>query len=357
MTQLLIDVLREPEKLKHLNEFTWAQLLRQARATNLFGRLAHLIEHQASAAALNIPAYVAPHVFAAKRLCTAQHACVQNEAQNIAKALLPLGIQPVLLKGSAYVLGNAPAAIGRMFSDMDILVPRDRLADVESTLMLAGWISHVDDEYDQRYYRQWMHELPPLMHMKRGTGIDVHHALTPLTCRWRADSARMLADAIELPDLPGIKVLQPADQILHSATHLYLESEMPNALRDLSDLDLLLRHHSQHAGFIEQLEQRAQQVGLAKPLDRALRHAHAVFGTPLPTPTLQRLGKISQPVLDALYFDAYRCQHPSGKRWWSPIAQWLLFVRGHWMRMPLPLLVVHLTRKALRREPEAPESK
>jgi hypothetical protein len=66
-----------------------------------------------------------------------------------------------------------------MFSDVDVLVPRDRLADVEAALMLAGWASTNPSEYDQHYYRRWMHELPPLQHIRRQTVLDVHHAILP----------------------------------------------------------------------------------------------------------------------------------------------------------------------------------
>ena len=38
-----------------------------------------------------------------------------------------------------------------------------------------------------------------------------------------------------------------------------------------------------------------------------------------------------------------------GNAWDSGIALWMLYARPHWMRMPLRLLTLHLTRKALRR--------
>jgi hypothetical protein len=34
--------------------------------------------------------------------------------------------------------------------------------------MLAGWAATHHDAYDQRYYRQWMHELPPMQPYARG---------------------------------------------------------------------------------------------------------------------------------------------------------------------------------------------
>ncbi|WP_164045505.1 nucleotidyltransferase family protein, partial [Serratia marcescens] len=65
--------------------------------------------------------------------------------------------------------------------DLDILVPRDRLDEVEAALLAAGWEWVKPDPYDDAYYRRWMHELPPLIHRERDRMIDVHHTILPLT--------------------------------------------------------------------------------------------------------------------------------------------------------------------------------
>ena len=49
--------------------------------------------------------------------------------------------------------------------------------------------------YDQRYYREWMHELPPLLHVRRQTALDVHHAIAPETARGSAIDSKACAEA------------------------------------------------------------------------------------------------------------------------------------------------------------------
>ena len=44
------------------------------------------------------------------------------------------------------------------------MVPRERIETVERTLLDRGWKTPVQDDYDDRYYREWSHEIPPLMH-------------------------------------------------------------------------------------------------------------------------------------------------------------------------------------------------
>ncbi|WP_311964411.1 nucleotidyltransferase family protein, partial [Acinetobacter baumannii] len=95
-------------------------------------------------------------------------------------------------------MAGLDAGRGRLFSDVDILVPKPRLDEVEAALMLHGWASTHLDPYDQRYYREWMHEIPPKVHVRRGISIDVHHAIMPETAADRPDPDLLRAAAIPI---------------------------------------------------------------------------------------------------------------------------------------------------------------
>ena len=258
----------------------------------------------------------------------------------------------------AYVLADLPNARGRLFSDIDILVPESDLDRVESALMLNGWTTLQHDAYNQRYYRQWMHEIPPMRHSKRGTVIDVHHAILPRTARIRADSARMRSSAIPVVGYPNLFVFQPVDMVLHSATHLIHEGELDKGLRDLVDLDLMLRHFARDDGFWPALERRATEVGLTRPLHYALRHAILILDTPVPPGMRIAADSWGPPapmrlLMDALFSRALRPNHPTASDRFTSLARWMLYVRAHWLRMPMHLLAYHLTRKALIGDDEA----
>ena len=49
------------------------------------------------------------------------------EAEMARRALAPLGVPVVLLKGTAFVAAGLAAGVGRSIGDLDILVPRDAL--------------------------------------------------------------------------------------------------------------------------------------------------------------------------------------------------------------------------------------
>ena len=93
----------------------------------------------------------------------------------------------------------------------------------------------------------------------------------------------------------------------------------------------------------------------------ALRYASTILGTPVPGATMAAAEDDATPkplrgLMDFLYLRALRPNHPTCSDAWTPLARWMLYVRSHWLRMPLPMLIYHLARKALVRE-KADESK
>ena len=338
---LLARYLRTPERLCALPNEDWDLLIRQARHANLLARLAHLVRKQDCMH--DIPRAPQNHLRSAEILAERQVHAIHHELTKLAEAFAGTDIRPVLLKGAAYLASQQDCAQGRLFGDIDLMVPREQLALAESSLMLHGWHAGYHDEYDQRYYRQWMHEIPPLQHVKRLSIVDLHHAILPPTSRTPSPAAPLFEQAIELEDLP-FSVLSSIDMVLHSATHLFHEGEFHNGLRDLTDLDSLLRHFSaQDAHFWEQLDSRAAQLNLLAPLRHALLHCQQILGTPIPaayTPTRHKL-------VDPLLARALAPEHPSCNNFGTQLARGLLYIRGHWLRMPLYLLVPHLLRKSL----------
>lgn len=346
---LLTQVLQSPKAAADLPAAQWDLLVRQARHANLLGRLHHLLQ----AADVDVPQRPWRHLQSAATVAARQHLSVRWEVQKLRDVLAPLGVPLILLKGAAYVTSGLPAATGRVFADIDILLPRDRLDEAESLLMLNGWNGENLDAYDQRYYRRWMHELPPMQHIFRGTALDVHHTVLPPTSRGaHIDSTALQEDSVELPGCPGVRVLAPTDMVLHSAAHLFHEGEPDNLLRDLSDLDLLLRHFGTQPGFWPALTARAHRHGLSRALRLALRYCHAELNTPIPRAVLHDTGadvslSLHDRLLDAIYQRVLRPMHASTADRWTAWCCRLLYIRSHWLRMPALLLAYHLLHKAL----------
>ncbi|HET9977941.1 MAG TPA: nucleotidyltransferase family protein [Burkholderiaceae bacterium] len=350
-SDLVSLALRQPMRLSSLRLSDWDLLVRQARRADLLGRIAAILDAQGSLDL--VPPAPRAHLRAALALTEAQHAEVHRELDHIERAIAPTGVVPVLLKGAAYVAAGALPALGRSMSDIDILVPHERLAEVEAALMAAGWATTHHSAYDQRYYREWMHELPPMQHLRRQTVLDVHHAIVPLTARVKTSADALLAQATVLPARPCFAVLGPLDMVLHSMVHLFHNDDLSHALRDLSDLDLLLRQGGRDPAFWPALQARARELGLVRVLQYGLRYTASHLGTPVPPAALavaRQLGPAwpLRALADALWSRALRPQHTLSADAWSPLARGTLYLRAHWLRMPLPLLLRHIVVKALR---------
>ncbi len=350
MTALILQALRQPETTAALSLTQWDVLVRQARQANLLATLQALL-HERGLLAL-VPAQPKRHLEWAQAQAERHLLAVRHEVAMIRQALAGVDTPTILLKGAAYVLGDLPCARGRLFSDIDILVPRTQLDQVEAALMLHGWAATHHDAYDQRYYRTWMHELPPMRHIRRMSVIDVHHAIVPLTSPVHPEPALLRAAAQPLETDSGLQILAPADMVLHSAVHLFHDGELDNGLRDLVDLHRLLLHFGSRPTFWAGLAERAAMLELTRPLFYALRYAAALLHTPIPAEVREQAARLGSPgtpllaLMDALFLRALLPQHASCTRSGDGIARKMLYLRANWLRMPPLLLARHLFHKA-----------
>lgn len=356
--KLLVDAINLPQQLPNLSPADWDLLIRQGREADMLARITSVC--LATQVMHCLPERPRRHLESAAILADRQHRELEWEVRLIQDAMARTDVSLVILKGGAYALSGLAAARGRMMSDVDILVPHSALPAVESALMLRGWVSAAKTAYDQRYYRIWMHELPPMRHFHRGTVIDVHHAIVPLTSRSHPSTVALLARAQPVRPGSSVKALAPLDMVVHSATHLFHEGELEQGFRGLVDLDSLLREFGEQAGFWEGLVPRAVELELLRPVFYALRYTAGMLGTPIPAVvTVQAQNAAGAPdaklflkLMDALFLRALRPTHATLSDFWTPLARGLLYLRGHWLRMPPWLLLVHLTRKAFTRKKE-----
>ncbi|MDP1902424.1 MAG: nucleotidyltransferase family protein [Rubrivivax sp.] len=346
-TAELLAILARPTLAAGLRPSEWSRLIAVARSANLLGALAERLE----AVSDEWPADAARHLDGARQLSQRQQLSVVWEAHCLQAALEGLGTPVVLLKGAAYVLGYPEIARGRLFGDIDILVPRVQLGNVESQLMLGGWASAKQDAYDQRYYRQWMHELPPMVNVHRGTVMDVHHTILPLSARNTPDPSAIIDRAVPVEGLPALRVPCPEDLLIHSITHLMHEGELHNGLRDLHDIDRMVRMFTASAGFWTRLVSTAAGNDLALPVAHGLRLARRLFGTSIPDDILERLvpgfaTRSSARVLARVYLVALQSPQAARRSWAARASHGAIYLRGHWLRMPPLQLLRHLATKA-----------
>ena len=327
-TRILVDALRDPATVGRLDDTGWTALITVARAESLAGTLACRLREQ------NVPNAVHA-IFSEIRIHTAHaHKLARWEARCAAEVLLPRGIRTVLMKGTAYLEAGLDAGEGRSIGDLDIMVARNRLEETERVLLDAGWEWVKPDPYDDAYYRRWMHELPPLIHRERNRMIDVHHTILPLTARPAPDAATMLVDSVRLES--GLYVFQPTDMICHAAAHFMADGDLAGGLRNLWDIDRMLRTFAERNGFWQDLAMRAALHGLSDAVARALRLAARIYDTPI-NMTVAGRGRMS----DRLFIRRLMARNGWGQET-SKALRMGFYIRSHWLRMPPLMLARHL---------------
>ncbi|SEK58861.1 nucleotidyltransferase domain-containing protein [Ectothiorhodospira marina] len=352
----LREALTHPESILQRTGEELGQLLAAAREAGMLGTLWHLAQiHDIDE---TIPEALARHLRGGFIRSEHNTEALRWELETLQNTLLNKLPAPIALKGSAYLLRQLPNAPGRISQDIDLMYPSSQVEAAEELLQFEGWTTTHHDDYDQRYYREWMHELPPLQHKVRGTTIDLHHNILPRTFKVRINPQRLWEHSLPAPLPWRYRLLCDEHMVLHCVCHLFSETDWARSIRDLYDIKVLIEHFQQTEGdgFIDRLIHEAEALGLSWILERALTLAASALHLALPERAWQPLkphqpSAITRPLERSIYLHGINT-HATDSPARDTFAQAALFVRGHYLKMPLPLLVKHLTHKALTKTPD-----
>lgn len=344
---ILINCIQSPQLCSNFSVQKWKELLVQAKSANILGQLKYLLDEFN----VEIPKYAQWHFQSYCRGAQLQSEQIIFELYELKRSLPEAYFKDVvILKGAAYTLLNLKNHLGRKCNDIDILVNQDNLKTIEVGLHLAGWIKTEIDDYNEAYYRTWMHEIPPLQHSIRGTVIDVHHNILPKTNKHYFDAALFNFIEVENEWFGKVKVLSNSDMLIHCSVHLFTEGEFHNGLRDLYDLHRLITEFKDITpNFIEQVTERAIALGLADYLYLALRYTQIILNTDISKHELDKLSAYAPKctkLWDFVFINVLKPDVKSCRTWKMSIAQFFAYWRGHLIRMPLRLLIPHLAKKS-----------
>lgn len=340
----ILDVFRKPQSIENFGVKEWQTLLAQGYANNMMARITFwfkqhdIFDH--------IPSSIQWHFDAAWHYYLAYKDGVLKECAAIQSATA-MGATPVVfLKGTAYLLQDLVVAQGRLFSDVDILTSRSELTQTEQFLLWNGWQHLEKSEYDQSYYRAWMHELPPFVHLARGTTLDLHHNIVPPISGRSPD---ITAFPIAQGEIDGLtfSTFSPAAMTLHSIVHLFFEEDFSKGFRDLNDIHLLFFEFGSSQDFWQELLSQAEQHNFMKEVALACYFSEYFFHSTIPPDVRIALSNVISPAdmfLNRLIFK--RLLAP--KDGITKPAQVFVFaglLRGHLRKMPLPILIRHTAHK------------
>lgn len=365
-TRDLLQAYRSASGPESLTPTHWTGILGAARRSRTLGHLG--LAKRIGDGLEGLADRVRLHFESIDRLIAYRRARLRWELKELSRAT-PRDTPIVLVKGAAYEALDLPLASARLAADIDLLVDRPHLPKVEQALRTAGWIPAELNDYDERYYREWSHELPPFKHPARGIECDLHHSITPAMRGQGVDTAKLIEKSIEV-EWDGhrrFRVLQPVDQLIHCALHTFKDSDLTLRLRESMDFDLLYRHYAAaDATLPEQLAARALELGQARPVWWAVHFARRWLGSPIPESVLQALPALPAPSPATVRVMEWLCDRamlpgPRLERTGlDRIAAMALLTRYQYQRLPLSKLIPHVLEKSRRRlllPKDAPEER
>jgi len=346
---LLQSVLANPAEVTRLAAGELDLVLRGMRRVRLLGWLGTRLEETGDLQSL--PEAAREQLASALVVAAARARLARWELDRVAWAL-ESGASPqvIALKGCAYLLRGLPNAAGRLFADVDLMVAEEDLNRVERALARRGWLAAQLSPYDDNFYRAWSHELPAMVHAEREVEVDVHHNIRGRFAPFRPDATLMIRASVPIAG-SGFRSLSDPDLVLHAMTHLMFGGDLADGLRDLVDIDMLIRHFADiDDAFWQRFVARAERLDLGLPAFYSLRYAARLIGTPVPETVLESIAAhapvaIVVRLMDRLVPAGLLPQDPDRMSARVAIARWLLYVRSHWVSMPPLMLVRHLAYK------------
>ena len=293
-----------------------------------------------------IPAQTQRHFLNADVLAQNHKQQVLFEAVQLQRDLAGKQQYLIFLKGAGYTLSGAQVGDTRIYNDIDILADKGSIDAIEKRLCLTGWLSEELTEHDEKYYRKWAHEIPPLRHGKRGTIVDVHHNIVPIISGRHLDAAKFASNSVTTDD--GMQILSFSAMTLHSLIHLFFNEEVKKGYRDIIDIHTLMTTNNNKVFWMD-LISLAKETNFGLELFLACRYTQQILQTEIPDFVQDAISQFCPwniAFLDFMYINALKPNHPVCRSRLFALAEFLVLIRGHFQKMPLHILTYHLLSKA-----------
>lgn len=327
---------------KYVDEATpqqWTSLVSEARQQALLGSIYFLLnEHNLLS---TVPSPVFAHLQSGFHYAEKQKNTLLQEMLELEQVFQDVEYPCILVKGVGYRLSGLAFGRGRIFSDIDLLIPHAAFTDALSRLLDAGYLESGMSDYDRRYYIQWSHQHPPLTHFLRGANIDLHHHIFPvasnsgLAIEPMIDNSTKLKDSVfAVPSLPYL--------LVHAAVHLFYQEETHKLVKDLCDLKQL------YAECIAkytptQILSASQSMHAEAAVYYALDTLAWLFSVKIDNELLQHLGHSSS--VYRRWQMRFLLKHLLSASPLHRFAHFGWYVRGHLLKMGVATLLYHSVAK------------
>jgi hypothetical protein len=229
-----------------------------------------------------LPVEVASFLFAVEELNLERNRAILTELTTVALLLNEAGIEPVLLKGTAYcALGVYENPATRYMWDVDLFIPEPQLSTAVEVLVRNGF------EQNSSPLAHFRHHHPPLQ--RNGSiAFELHHVLGMGVCESLLPARDLFEQSLGY-EFHGARVRVPCPE--HLMMHLIMHSQIQHSyheriwppLRAMYDLVLLNRRFAGELDW-SAIRSRFRKVGESGTLDLHLLQTRNVLGAEIPYP-------------------------------------------------------------------------
>uniref|UniRef100_A0A486XP03 Nucleotidyltransferase family protein n=1 Tax=Rheinheimera sp. BAL341 TaxID=1708203 RepID=A0A486XP03_9GAMM len=337
LSRLLLAFFNTPEQfVQQATAQQWTDFLQQSREHGLGARFYYVLEKKQLLE--KVPTQVRLHGESAAYYAQKQQHSLFFELQQLEALFSAAKCPCLLLKGAAYRALALPVGHGRLFADIDILVPAAQLKPIRDKLFFNGFSEGTISDYDRHYYLNWSHQNPPLRHFQRGTVIDLHHHIYPTASAKKIDISPLFQHAEPLAG-SVFSVPKAAHLFIHAAVHLFYQEETHKLVKDIIDLnDLLLEVERQ-----QQLDWLLQQAEIMAVKSAVLNACWVLVQLFDNSAARRQLGATAQQPQRWVGRLVISMLQGTGLKAFCARQFW--FVRGHGLKMRWQVLLYHTLAK------------
>ena len=218
------------------------------------------------------------------QLSKERNAQLRAQLLEAVRQLNRIAITPVLLKGAMHLVTDVYGDTGaRIMTDIDLLVPREKIEECLTALHALGYEADKDIHND---YHEDHHHCAPLFRPGDYGSLEIHRSLTENTYADILPTEIGLAEAqpLEFWGL-SMKVLSPTHRLLHNILHSQLlDHNYADGIFPLRSLHEVTTEHSANQERVNWsiIQTQMKRHNRGKVLRAYLYMAHKLFGMSFP---------------------------------------------------------------------------
>lgn len=235
--EMLLQAAFAPEGKAHEAGLAWLATANLAAQNSFLNRMLPLVHERLLREGIDHPAMAI--LKGVRRQVWCRNQLLFRQAIPAVRALRLAGIDVMLLKGVALTLKYYDDYSLRPMGDFDLMVPRKNLPSAIEILGANGWGS---EGLARNNLRQNILTYSHAEHFSHRSGhdVDLHWHLSPFFIDSAADASFWNASTSATLDSIDLRVLDPADQLLHVCVHGLFGSQTPG-IRWIGDAIAIIR--------------------------------------------------------------------------------------------------------------------